>query len=251
MVITNAYSAANDLSSSMSGNGWLSTYGYNTHHAVVTTTQQLGQPADPGCPHPHCGDARPRRGHPRPLAPQGAHSFAYVSPTDGIERRGSLTTYDSYGEVTAVLSAVALPFGVAPPPTRAPLATRVRYIHKLVADAEYALATTPRVYMVGHWKLAVVPDQPDPQAAWDAIRRIAPVAFDQPEVPSLLEHIQLNMQLVAQTASNAQQMHEVYTPDYTPVRDLLDLLDTDVDAALVPLSPAAGDQGICPLCAVP
>jgi hypothetical protein len=149
------------------------------------------------------------------------------------------------------LPAAALPFGAAPPPPHAPLATRVRYIHMLVADAEYALATTPRVYSVWRWQVAVLPAQPDPQAAWDAIRRIAPVAFDQPEVPSLLWHIQLNLQLTAQTASLAQQLHEVYTPDYTPVRNLLDLLDTDVAAALAPPSPAASDRGTCPLCAVP
>jgi hypothetical protein len=97
----------------------------------------------------------------------------------------------------------------------------------------------------------VLPAQPDPQAAWDAIRRIAPVASDQPAVPSLLGHIQLNLQLTAQAASFAQQLHEVYTPDYSPVRNLLDLLGMDVAAALAPPSPAASDRGTCPVCAIP
>jgi YD repeat-containing protein len=61
----------------------------------VTTTQQLGQPGMPACHRPPCGQAPVRRHRPRP--------FAYVNQTDGIERRGSLTTYNSYGQVITVL----------------------------------------------------------------------------------------------------------------------------------------------------
>ena len=151
----------------------------------------------------------------------------------------------------AVLSAVALPFGALP--RRRALRWRRASATSTSSSPTPSTRWPPRRGSswsgTGRWQCCPTSRTPRPPGTPSAASRRWPST--NPKSLSLLLHIQLNMQLVAQTASNAQQMHEVYTPDYTPVRDLLDLLDTDVDAALAPPSPAASDQGICPFCAVP
>jgi hypothetical protein len=75
------------------------------------------------------------------------------------------------------------------------------------------------------------------------------VAVDQPEVLSLLWHIQRIYQRLAQEASYARQVHGVYVPDYTQVQTLLQVIDTDL--AATPSGPAgvATARDACPVCA--
>jgi hypothetical protein len=150
-----------------------------------------------------------------------------------------------------MLPAVGWPFGAARTPTmHDPLPARVRYIRGLVADAGYALARTPRVLALWHWQIDVRPAQPDPQAAWDDLSRIPPVAVDQPEVLSLLWHIQRIYQRLAQEASYARQVHGVYVPDYAPVQTLLQVIDTDLAATLSGPGGPASNRSPCSVCAL-
>jgi hypothetical protein len=150
-----------------------------------------------------------------------------------------------------VLPAVGWPFGAARTPTmHDPLPVRVSYIRGLVADAGYVLARTPRILTLWGWQIDVRPAQPDPQAAWDDLSRIPPVAVDQPEVLSLLWHIQRIYQRLAQEASYAQQVHGVYVPDYAPVQTLLAVIDTDLAATSSGPAGAASDGGACQVCAL-
>jgi hypothetical protein len=136
-------------------------------------------------------------------------------------------------------------------PTMAdPLPIRVRYARTLIADAAYQLALTPRVFTLWHWRIAVWPAHPDPQRAWDAIRRIPPLIQDQPAVPapSLAGHIQRTFAHLDREAMLARQAQEPYTADYAPVRTLLATLDTDLSAALSAPASAASEWGACPVC---
>ena len=149
------------------------------------------------------------------------------------------------------LPALALPVSEGHTPTmNDPLPTRVRYVHTLVVDADYRLALTPRVITVGSWQISVLPVQPDPQSAWGDIQRIASVTGDQTSVPFLLGHIQLAFQRLADDAMYAQQAHVAYTPDYAPVRTLLNVIDTDLAATLSVPPNAASNHGPCPVCAI-
>jgi hypothetical protein len=130
-----------------------------------------------------------------------------------------------------------------------PLPARVRYIQALIADAEYHLALAPRVITVWRWQIEIRPVQTDPQVAWDDIVRIAPVAQDQPEVFSLLGHIQRTYQRLAGETSLAQQAHAAYTPDYAPVKTLLDVIATDLTATLSRPT-TASDSRTCPVCGI-
>ncbi len=86
---TETYTVNNDLATTTNGNGWVTAYGYDSHHGVVTTTEQLTVQGT-GCRRPPCPTSVVR--------PQ-----TVVNPRDGIARRGSLTGYDASGEVTATI----------------------------------------------------------------------------------------------------------------------------------------------------
>jgi hypothetical protein len=149
------------------------------------------------------------------------------------------------------LPAAVLPIGAARTPALDdPLPARLRYMRGLVDAAEDALALTPRVITAWHWQITVRPAQPDLQTAWDDLERIAPVAVDQPDVLSLLGHVQGKLLRLAQDGSLAQQAGVAYTPDYAPVQTLLDVIDTDLAARLSPPAGPASDYGTCPVCAI-
>ena len=77
----------NDLATTTNGNGWVTAYGYDGHHGVVTTTQQISQLGRSCRP-------RPLSHHAARPSPGAAGPRTVVNPTDGIARRGSLTSYD-------------------------------------------------------------------------------------------------------------------------------------------------------------
>jgi hypothetical protein len=136
-------------------------------------------------------------------------------------------------------------------PTMAdPRPIRVRYARTLIADAAYQLALTPRVLALWQWHIAVWPAHPDPQHAWEDIRRIAPLTQDQPVVPapSLIWHIQRTFARLDREAILARQAHLPYTADYSPVRTLLATLDTDLSAAQSAPASAASEWRTCPVC---
>jgi hypothetical protein len=131
-----------------------------------------------------------------------------------------------------------------------PLPLRVRYARTLIADAAYQLALTPRVLTLWQWRIAVWPAHPDPQRAWDELRRIPPLTQDQPLVPapSLIWHIQRTFARLDREAILARQAQEPYTADYAPVRTLLDTLETDLVASQRSPASAASRWGTCPVC---
>jgi hypothetical protein len=153
--------------------------------------------------------------------------------------------------VRPALPAPVAAFGDARAPTlHDPLDTRLRYERALVANAEYLLALEPRTITLWRWRLDVLPAHPDLQRAWDETRRIAPVSLDQPDAVALLWSIQRAYQQLARDVWLAQQAPGGVAPDYSRVHTLLDVLDTDLAAALAgpPVEPSTWRA--CPVCAL-
>jgi len=87
VVVTATYNASTDLIATSNGNGWLTSYLYDSHHGVVTTTQQLLDQGT-GCRRPPCPT--------RAVSPRTVGS-------DGLARRGSQTSYTTSGQVSATI----------------------------------------------------------------------------------------------------------------------------------------------------
>jgi hypothetical protein len=133
-----------------------------------------------------------------------------------------------------------------------PLALRVRAARALIGAADYYLGFAPRVVTLWHWQISVRRAEPDPRAAWDAIRRIPLLLPDDPLVPAaaLVAHIQRHLVHVRRAASRARQASAPYTADYMPVRTLLDTLATDLSPAPLGLAGSTSHAGACPVCAL-
>jgi len=84
VVVIATYSSRNDLVSTSNGNGWLTSYLYDSHHGVTGPTQQLAA-GTTTCPPGH-------------ICPQ-----VVQNPGDGLWRRGSVTGYNAYGQVTTTI----------------------------------------------------------------------------------------------------------------------------------------------------
>jgi hypothetical protein len=106
------------------------------------------------------------------------------------------------------------------------------------------------VLTLWQWQIAVRRVHPDPQSAWDDLRRIAPLTQDQPSLPapSLIGHIGRIFARLDREALLARQAQVPYTADYAPVRTLLDTLDTDLFAAQSAPASVASEWAACPVC---
>jgi hypothetical protein len=108
----------------------------------------------------------------------------------------------------------------------------VTYEHAMVASAEYQLALVPRVLHVLQWRVAILPGQPNPLAAWQDAHALAAVALDQPDVLADVKEIDQAYLRQEYLLTLARQTHAPYTPDYTDMRAWLDFVASDSTADL-------------------